>query len=145
MPTMKTLLDHWEMAEPYCRKCLVPQRLGVLERAHLIDHARGGLDGVQNLVPLCWDCHKRMPSFKNGDETEVLQWISTPWEGWMHDTVRLHLSKYWNASMAEWLAEVGFQDLHSFVVHAARIYAALPSDPRDAFFKDDPINQSEAA
>lgn len=79
--------------EPFCARCgwLVPiddsrfatdkgawgeaSKRSYLERAHLIDRCYDGLDGVQNLVPLCWRCHDVMPSFKPGDEDAALSWV----------------------------------------------------------------------
>lgn len=46
-----------------------------LERAHLVDRALGGLDGAQNLMPLCWPCHKVMPSFGPGEGPDAIAWI----------------------------------------------------------------------
>jgi 5-methylcytosine-specific restriction endonuclease McrA len=40
---------------------------GGLERGHLVDHARGGAGTPDNLVPLCWECNRIMPSFGPGD------------------------------------------------------------------------------
>lgn len=48
--------DRWNKASAY------------LDRAHLVDRELGGLDGPQNLVPLCLECHRRMPSFRGHDE-----------------------------------------------------------------------------
>jgi 5-methylcytosine-specific restriction endonuclease McrA len=48
---------------------------GYLERAHLVDRSRGGLDGPQNLMPLCHRCHKAMPSFDPGEGPDAIAWI----------------------------------------------------------------------
>lgn len=48
-----------------------------LERAHLIDRCRDGLDGAQNLVLLCRDCHRSMPSFGPGSEAMAMAWVAT--------------------------------------------------------------------
>lgn len=60
---------------------------GELERAHLIDRAFGGLDGPQNLVLLCWRCHREMPSFRPGDEAFAWAWVRSR-EHWMARAVR---------------------------------------------------------
>lgn len=44
-----------------------------LDRAHLCDRSLNGLDGPQNLVPLCERCHKAMPSFNDGHL--ALEWV----------------------------------------------------------------------
>ena len=49
--------------------------LGRLERAHLVDRAAGGLDGCQNIVPLCRPCHRRMPSFDIGEGPQAVAWV----------------------------------------------------------------------
>jgi len=46
-----------------------------LDRAHLITRDKGGLDGPQNLVPLCERCHKTMPFFGVGDECDAIEWV----------------------------------------------------------------------
>lgn len=48
---------------------------GLLERAHLITRSKDGLDGPQNLVPLCPLCHKMMPFFDVGDEHAAIKWV----------------------------------------------------------------------
>jgi len=136
MPTMKRLLMHWEVIEPHCFKCLVPVRKETLVRAHLIDRCRDGLDGAQNLVPLCDWCHDRMPSFGNGDEESVLQWIHEPWEGFYHDTCRLNISRHWDGTLQEFLNEQGCSTLHEVVVKIARFYVKLLKENPDRFELD---------
>jgi hypothetical protein len=74
---------------PYCFRCLreVPTQRWPgwrdtwdaaspsLDRAHLIDRSAGGLDGPQNIVPLCGECHGGMPSFEPGDEDKAIAWV----------------------------------------------------------------------
>jgi hypothetical protein len=48
---------------------------GYLEKAHLVDHACGGLDGPQNLVPLCSPCHLKMPMFDIGHGPSAILWV----------------------------------------------------------------------
>lgn len=86
MPTMSQVVAYWaeriEMpadAEPFCFRCLrSADGWQVLERAHLIDRATGGLDAPQNLVPCCWACHRRQPLFAPSDETTALAWFHMP-------------------------------------------------------------------
>jgi hypothetical protein len=86
MPTLRTVHLHWmtdrrnfaeacgqaDAGEPSCYAC--GWWMG-LERAHLIDRVFGGLDLACNLVPLCHDCHREMPSFRPGEESEALAWV----------------------------------------------------------------------
>lgn len=82
-------MDAADYATPHCFACclIVPRRAYAmtdtvsvrwdrasrwLDRAHLADRCRGGLDGPQNLVPLCLACHHRMPSFGSG--WDALAW-----------------------------------------------------------------------
>ena len=72
---------------PYCYRCgyvfrfvpaLSPEgrwNAAELERAHLVDRIRGGLDGPQNLMPLCHRCHKIMPSFDPGEGPDAMAWV----------------------------------------------------------------------
>lgn len=46
-----------------------------LDRAHLVTRDMGGLDGPQNVVPLCERCHKMMPFFGVGDKRAAIRWI----------------------------------------------------------------------
>ncbi len=43
-----------------------------LERAHLVARVFDGLDGVQNMVPLCSLCHRYQP---DSDGAEAVSWI----------------------------------------------------------------------
>lgn len=56
-----TVAQLWSMAGRY------------IDRAHLADRFYNGLDDVQNLVPLCWRCHRVMPSFQTGEP--ALRWV----------------------------------------------------------------------
>jgi hypothetical protein len=72
---------------PYCFRCdcmfrfdpdLSPEdrwNASACERAHLVDRIRGGLDGPQNLMPLCHRCHKIMPSFIAGEGPDAIAWV----------------------------------------------------------------------
>jgi hypothetical protein len=83
-------LDDDDLSSPHCFGCcrLVPARLydpadaqavrwdkssACLDRAHLVDRCRGGLDGPQNLVPLCLRCHRVMPMFTDG--MAAISWV----------------------------------------------------------------------
>ena len=82
-------LDPAGIAYPFCFACgemppapehLPPERrwnaaAQWLDRAHLVDRAGGGLDGPQNIVPLCIACHRVMPSFKIEHGAEAIQWV----------------------------------------------------------------------
>ncbi len=46
-----------------------------LERGHIVNWARNGLDGVQNLVPLCAYCNMYMPVFGIEEDEEATAWI----------------------------------------------------------------------
>lgn len=64
MTTVKAVARHHDRPVKCWRCC----SSGCLERAHLIDRSRDGLDGPQNLALLCASCHKMMPSFGPGEE-----------------------------------------------------------------------------
>ena len=78
------------LGEPYCFAChiLMPVEDGLgmkswqqasrfLDRAHLVDRSQGGLDGPQNVMLLCKQCHREMPEF-TGEEAELaLLWVRT--------------------------------------------------------------------
>jgi len=102
MPTLWQIAHHWHVDGPFemhirqpsCFACrnvgseqvarkmttLFPKdrwALGscFLERAHLVNHAWGGLDAVQNIVPLCLRCHRKMPSFRCGTGRWAVAWV----------------------------------------------------------------------
>lgn len=65
-----------DLFEPHCFRC----RRGALtwaslERAHLVDRARGGTDFECNLAMLCSRCHRIMPSFGGEDADEAKNWV----------------------------------------------------------------------
>jgi 5-methylcytosine-specific restriction endonuclease McrA len=69
---------------PECFRCKAPGRAWrcgyqsvSLERAHLVDRIRGGLDHAGNLAVLCHHCHVQMPSFGNGEWFDAVTWINT--------------------------------------------------------------------
>lgn len=98
MPSLWKIVQHWAqkdtfaphpIALPACFACCsrppgnpddTPEdawnnALGYLERAHLVDRVRGGLDGPQNLAPLCHACHKVMPPFDVGEGAQAIEWV----------------------------------------------------------------------
>lgn len=127
MPPIKRILEYRNIKEPHCQKCLVPMRPKHLERAHLIDRFFGGLDGVQNLVLLCSWCHKRMPSFCNGEESAVLSWLAEHWESGYHEIVRIEASRS-NVSLEDMLRHTGCTDLHCYVVCLKRMIISCTDD-----------------
>lgn len=72
MPRLRDCEAHWDVAPSTCIRCGAIARC---ERAHLIDRSLDGLDGVQNVVPLCVRCHKAMPAFFPGEEAKALSWL----------------------------------------------------------------------
>lgn len=132
MPPLKKLLQHLGMEnEAYCQKCLVPVRSELLIRAHLIDRARDGLDGVQNLAALCEWCHDRMPSFGNGDEDAVIAWLRAPWEGEYHNLMRIAASRE-GILVSDLMAQHGYATFHEMVVAEYRRYKKARSYFEDA-------------
>jgi hypothetical protein len=87
MPSLRKIVDHWRETgtfdvedHPHCFACREQapadnwtDARGWLERAHLIDRYLGGLDGPQNLVPLCGVCHGWQPIFEPG--AEAIAWV----------------------------------------------------------------------
>jgi hypothetical protein len=49
--------------------------LAGLERGHIVNRARDGLDGVQNLVPLCHLCNRVMPIFDVEHDGAAIAWL----------------------------------------------------------------------
>lgn len=73
---------YWGVGPRTCIRCRATARC---ERAHVIDRCRGGLDGVQNIVPLCGACHAEMSEHGPGDEDRALAWIhARDRAGWSH-------------------------------------------------------------
>ncbi len=87
--------QRWDLASPF------------LERSHLVDRNDGGLDGVQNIVPLCWRCNrKRMPAFRCGTGRWAIAWVSGGgyWLGLPCDLQRFTSS--FTAGLLSWPAYV---------------------------------------
>ena len=97
-PSLASIAAYWatryvfEMSpeRPHCFACLrlVPDvdmaeavakrwngSTSYLEKAHLVDHTNGGLDGPQNVVPLCSPCHSKMPGFDIGEGASAIIWV----------------------------------------------------------------------
>lgn len=85
MPSARAVAEYWhtrndlfdiDLDRPRCFRCdgRVPE-WNWLDRAHLIDRVNNGLDHAANLVMLCPSCHKRMPSFDNGEDDGALGWV----------------------------------------------------------------------
>jgi hypothetical protein len=103
MPSLWAIASYWHVREgnpllldaeavefPYCFACSAmapgidedrPVRIRWnaagrwLDRAHLVDRVFAGLDGPQNIVPLCYPCHKVMPSFRVEQGAEAIRWV----------------------------------------------------------------------
>lgn len=98
LPSLLKIAGYWadlgvvdDISIPFCFRCgWVPlyseaasaaarwrQASRYLDRAHLVDRAAGGLDQVQNLMPLCWaGCHRIMPPFLSLDDgNAALEWV----------------------------------------------------------------------
>lgn len=61
---------------PACMGCAEGvDRWADLERAHLVDFARDGLDHEGNTALLCHTCHREMPSYKAGRGLDALAYV----------------------------------------------------------------------
>lgn len=99
LPSMWKIVTHWsgdndwfgvDLEHPHCFAChrtvpgidmsLSPERrwsaaASILERGHLVNRVRNGLDGPQNLVPLCNLCNKTMPIFSGPLPPGPIEWV----------------------------------------------------------------------
>jgi hypothetical protein len=97
LPPLWTIASYWagrgepfavDLASPHCFACWAQpectgstprQRWGrtrpALERSHLVGRARDGLDGPQNLVPLCVFCNRMMPAFGIDRALDAIAWV----------------------------------------------------------------------
>jgi hypothetical protein len=103
LPTLWRIVQHWryggvfrtDPAWPHCFACWCPvpgledctegkdRWLAAgswLETGHLVNRARCGLDGVQNLVPLCRFCNRIMPIFDSPASPGPVEWVQAG--GW---------------------------------------------------------------
>ncbi len=95
-PSLQVIAEYWagqdafdvDLDEPHCFGCgttlgtdstALQDRWNAasawLDRAHLVDRARQGLDAPQNIVPLCRACHRVMPSFGPGEAADAITWV----------------------------------------------------------------------
>lgn len=82
---METVADYAGLPVGECYRCKANARC---ERAHIIDRQFGGLDDVQNLVPLCFQCHRDMPPFEAGEESKAWLWLNTRcWDEYLGELV----------------------------------------------------------
>jgi hypothetical protein len=78
-----------DLEVPHCFRCgIIPNFIngtlayqwgatgGMLEKGHLVNRARDGLDTVQNLVPLCRFCNVHMPIFGVEHGTDAVAWVA---------------------------------------------------------------------
>lgn len=91
-------LDDWfgiDMGNPHCFACGLHGAIGGsfpedmadlerrwnsarrLEKGHIVNRARDGLDRVQNLALLCRFCNKNMPMFGVEDQDAAVAWITS--------------------------------------------------------------------
>lgn len=115
MPTMWAIARHWaesslfdfDLDIPYCFACgqiadcdidaatqaaMWNSAIGSLERAHLADRCDDGLDGPQNIVPLCPPCHRIMPVFGFGEGPDAIKWVkeSGGYRGFIEQIMKNH-------------------------------------------------------
>lgn len=152
MPPLRKIAEHWldrpewpdykgnyiGLGEPFCARCgwLAPVEDGrpdswdragkFLDRAHLIDRIKGGLDGVQNLVPLCHLCHDTMPSFGPGQEEEAYAWVRS-------------------GKSCDWHWQLTTDALGSAGRHAMSVYMTSQAVTRDALTLIDQGVEAEVA
>ena len=70
----------WSDADIRCWRC---GHLRGCQKCHIVPRSLGGGDGVENLIPLCAQCHDEMPNV--ADDAEVWRWIKRD-HGQLHDT-----------------------------------------------------------
>src|ERR1035438_3066393 len=112
MPSLWAIVQYWhsqedfgvpDIARPHCFACERPipfdeshslaarwnRSTPYLDRAHLVDRIHNGLDGPQNLMPMCrWPCHKLMPQFYGTEPAGArpIDWVFNG--GWGRPPVR---------------------------------------------------------
>ncbi len=82
--------DYWwrtwgqvDVGEPSCYRCSWwngerdDNPFSGLDRAHLTDRWCDGDDSHHNLVLLCRECHREMPSFQPGEYFDAVAWVAT--------------------------------------------------------------------
>jgi len=75
MPPIRRIAEHWNEAIECFRCGAGGNETTTLERAHLVDRARGGLDTLANIVLLCSRCHSRMKRFGPNDAVRALRYV----------------------------------------------------------------------
>ena len=70
----------WDEADVRCWRC---GHLRSCQRCHIVPRSLGGSDEIDNLIPLCAECHDEMPNVSDG--IEVWKWIAHD-HGELHDT-----------------------------------------------------------
>jgi len=70
----------WDEADVRCWRC---GYLRKCQKCHIVAKSLGGSDEVDNLIPLCCECHDEMPNVL--DKEEVWRWIERD-HGSLHDT-----------------------------------------------------------
>jgi hypothetical protein len=97
LPSMWKIVQYWvqrdewfvpDVRNPHCFACerLIPCPEGApeyrwngngraLQRGHLVNRARDGLDQPQNLVPLCKSCNRVMPMFGPEAAQAAIDWV----------------------------------------------------------------------
>lgn len=93
LPKLAACEAYWGVEPCTCIRCGAIARC---ERAHVIDRCFGGLDGVQNIVPLCAKCHKGMPSHRPGEEGRALAWLAHKgdWDDWLEALCAAQIEQY---------------------------------------------------
>lgn len=76
MPTLAAIAAFHDMPVDRCWTCTAKTKY--LERAHIIDRAHHGLDGVQNLAIACVLCNRYGPVFTPDLEDYALAWYGLP-------------------------------------------------------------------
>lgn len=91
-----------DLGEPSCYRCGRWGDMGTqerndvdefagLERAHVVDRCRGGLDVEPNLILLCSRCHRSMPEVSELDADVAFRWV-VGGESWLIDAARVTLA-----------------------------------------------------
>lgn len=85
MPPAHRVANYWAGQDPFtvdsdnpaCFRChLRVDEWSNLQRAHLVDRFRGGLDHAANLAMLCYVCHAIMPLFDAHESAHALAWVA---------------------------------------------------------------------
>jgi hypothetical protein len=89
-----------------------------LERAHLVDRFVGGLDGPQNLVPLCPECHRCMPTFEIDQGDRAIAWVQAGLHCSLHPSYRRRkMVEHTHRETPEDKVRIGDQVAVTFVGH----------------------------